>query len=71
MAKALKYIYPGLRSRMAFKGEGVEELSTLLRLSPDSVRRRLRGQNDFELKEIKTLIAHYESTFDELFTVQD
>jgi len=71
MAKALKYIYPGLRSRMAFKGEGVEELATVLGLSNDSVRRRLSGRSDFELSEIKKLIVHYECSFNDLFELQD
>lgn len=71
MAKALKYIYPGLRSRMAYKGEGAEDLSKVLGLSPDSVRRRLSGRADFELSEIKTLIKHYECTFNDLFELQD
>lgn len=71
MAKALKYIYPGLRSRMAFKGEGVEELAMVLGLSNDSVRRRLSGRSDFELSEIKKLIVHYECSFNDLFELQD
>ncbi len=71
MAKALKYIYPGLRSRMAYKGEGVEELAAVLGLSNDSIRRRLSGRSDFELTEIKKLIVHYECSFNDLFELQD
>lgn len=71
MAKALKYIYPGLRSRMAFKNEGAEELSKVLGLSPDSIRRRLSGRADFELTEIKVLMKHYECSFSDLFELQD
>ena len=40
-------------------------------ISVDSARRRLRGQNYFDIPQIRTLIAHYGSTFDELFGKQD
>ena len=71
MAKPMKYIYPGLRSHMAFNGERAEDLSKLLGISPDSIRRRLSGRTDFELTEIKKLITHYGCSFSELFELQD
>lgn len=69
MAKALKNIYPGLRSKMSYLNEDATAISKLLKLSPDSTRRRLTGRGDFELNEIKTLMNHYDCTFDELFKV--
>ena len=68
MAKVLNNIYPGLRAKMSYKGEDAAALAGILKISPDSVRRRLTGRTDFELTEIKTLISHYESSFGELFS---
>lgn len=71
MAKALKNIYPGLRAKMSYNDENAETVAKLLHISVDSARRRLRGQNYFDIPQIMILIAHYGSTFDELFGKSD
>lgn len=71
MAKALKNIYPGLRAKMSYANEDVRDLANLLEKSDDSVRRRISGRADFELTEIKRLIEHYDSSFEELFEKVD
>ena len=69
MAKKLNNIYPGLRAKMSYYDEDAVAISKLLKISPDSARRRLSGRNDFELMEVFKLIEHYNSSFDELFKV--
>lgn len=71
MAKALINIYPGLRAKMSYNAESATEISKILNISVDSTRRRLRGENYFDLKQIKILTKHYGCTFDELFAVEE
>lgn len=71
MAKALKNIFPGLRAKMSYANEDVKDLSDILNMSDDSIRRRLSGRAEFELTEIKRLIEHYDSSFEELFEKVD
>ena len=71
MAKALKNIFPGLRAKMSYANEDARDLADLLDMSDDSVRRRLSGRADFELTELKKLIEHYSSSFEELFEKVD
>ena len=71
MAKALRNIFPGLRAKMSYANEDVNDLANLLDKSDDSVRRRLSGRAEFELTEIKRLIEHYDISFEELFEKVD
>lgn len=71
MAKVLKNIYPGLRSKMSYNNENAETLAKLLNISVDGVRRRLRGQNYFDIPQCVTLMMHYGSDFEELFGKSD
>ena len=71
MAKALVNIYPGLRAKMSYNAEGTEELSKILNISVDSTRRRLRGQNYFDLNQIKKLTEHYHCTYEDLFKIEE
>ena len=71
MAKALINIYPGLRAKMSYNAESTAELSKILNISVDSTRRRLRGENPFDLVQIKKLTDHYNCTFDELFGIEE
>lgn len=71
MPKPLINIYPGLRASMSFFGDDTETLSKLLSLSNDTVRRRLRGEREFEVGEIKVLSQRYTKTFEELFGLCD
>lgn len=67
MKKPTTNIYPGLRSKMAFNNHDVSTIAELLKISNDSVRRRIRGNVEFELTEIKKLMKFYDCSFDDLF----
>lgn len=67
MAKPLNNIYPKLRSRMAYQNHTTTTLSELLGISDDSIRRRLRGDVEFELTEIVKILEFYNCTFEDLF----
>lgn len=71
MAKILINIYPGLRSKMSYKGDDTETLSEALKISKDSTRRRLRGESEFDLNEIKILMDRYECSFEDLFEKEE
>lgn len=67
MAKQLINIYPKLRSKMAYANHTTKTLSELLEISEDSIRRRLRGEVEFELTEIVTILDFYNCSFEDLF----
>ncbi len=67
LKKSTINIYPGLRAKMSFYGHDIQKLAETLKISNDSVRRRLKGNVEFELTEIKKLMKEYNCTFDELF----
>jgi hypothetical protein len=71
MAKMLINIYPGLRAEMARFGDNAETLSKVLNISVDSVRRRLRGEYEFDINEIRILMNRYGKTFEELFSTAE
>lgn len=67
MSKALVVIYPKLEAKRAYNGHTTKMLADVLGMSEDSVRRRLRGEVEFELSEIEKLMFFYECTFEDLF----
>ncbi|WP_279003272.1 helix-turn-helix domain-containing protein [[Clostridium] scindens] len=67
MAKPLVNIFPKLRAKMAYAGTTTADLAGVLEISEDSVRRRLRGEVEFELPEIVKLMKFYKCTFEEIF----
>ena len=67
MAKPLINIFPKLRGKMAEHKDNVNDLVDCLGISDDSVRRRLKGEKDFELSEIIILADRYSTSIDELF----
>lgn len=67
MAKPLINKYPKLRGKMGFHGIGTEELADLLEISKDSVRRRLRGDIEFELPQVIKLMKYFNCSFEDLF----
>ncbi|MCI7181854.1 MAG: helix-turn-helix transcriptional regulator [Schaedlerella sp.] len=67
MAKPLINIFPKLRAKMAYHGNTTADIAEFLGISEDSVRRRLRGEVEFELPEIVKLIKFYNCTFEEIF----
>ena len=67
MAKPLINIFPKLRAKMAYYGNTTADIAEFLGISEDSVRRRLRGEVEFELPEIVKLIKFYNCIFEEIF----
>lgn len=65
--KKLVVIYPKLEAKRAYCGDTTHDIAAVLGVSDDSVRRRLRGEVEFDLSDIEKLMNHYESTFEELF----
>ncbi len=67
MAKELVNVFPKLRGKMAEKNDNVDDLVKCLNISDDSIRRRLKGEKDFELTELIILADRYQTSIDELF----
>jgi hypothetical protein len=67
MARRTANIFPGLAAQMAFRYHDIRMLASILGISYYSVRRRLNGEIEFELGEIKTLMNEYEASFETLF----
>ncbi|EDS08269.1 hypothetical protein CLOSCI_00580 [[Clostridium] scindens ATCC 35704] len=67
MAKPLVNVFPKLKAKMAYNGNTTTDLAEVLEISEDSVRRRLRGDVEFELPEIVKLMKFYKCTFEEIF----
>lgn len=67
MAKKLIVVYPELEAKRAYNGHTVKTYAEILDMSEDSVRRRLRGEVEFELGDIKKLMNLYHCSFEELF----
>ena len=67
MAKKSANVFPGLAAQMAFRYHDNYTLASVLGISYDSVLRRLSGDVEFELSEIKTLMKEYSASFENLF----
>jgi hypothetical protein len=67
MARRTANIFPGLAAQMAFRYHDIRMLASILDISYYSVRRRLNGEMEFELGEIKTLMKEYGTSFETLF----
>lgn len=67
MAKMLQNIYPGLRAEMSRHEDDAETLAKFMNISADSVRRRLRGEVQFDISEAMALMKRYGKNFEELF----
>lgn len=67
MSKTLIVMYPRLEAKRAYNGHTTKIYAEILDMSEDSVRRRLRGEVEFELSEIRKLMDLYHCSFDDLF----
>lgn len=67
MAKTLEIMFPKLKAKMAYNGTTTAELADVLKISEDSVRRRLRGAVEFELPEVIKLMKFFRCSFEDLF----
>ena len=63
-------IFPGLASQMAYRYHDNYKLAKILNISYDSVLRRVSGEVEFELTEIKKLMNEYGSSFESLFEIE-
>lgn len=70
MRKRIKNIFPGLEIHMSYRLHDHHKLASLLGLSHESVIKRLSGEVEFELVEIKKLMKEYRSSFDNLFDTE-
>ena len=49
----------------------VDELGDLLHLSPDSVYRRIRGEKELSINELKEICVHYQLSLDHLLELNE
>ena len=67
MKKAKPPIFPGLASQMAARGHDTRYIADVLGHSVDYIRRREKGQVEFDLRDIKALMRLYGCGFNDLF----
>ena len=70
MPKTSNNIFPKLRGMMAEHKDTISELAEILNISDDTLRRSLKGEREFELRELRKIAARYKTTMDELFMVE-
>ncbi|MCX6269529.1 MAG: hypothetical protein NTW16_19610 [Bacteroidetes bacterium] len=63
-------LFQSIRSKLAPNLSFVHELSELLEISYDSAYRRIRGEKELTLEEMKTICFRYEISVDALFNFQ-
>ena len=59
--------FAGLRAQMAIYGHSHEDLAKLLDKNPQYVGRRLRGQIEWSISDIRSICNIYKKSFEELF----
>lgn len=59
--------YPGLVGIMAARGETYQSLADILHTSVSSVSRRMNGDVDWSLGEVKAICEHYGKSYYDLF----
>lgn len=59
--------YPELEAEMAKRGDSQKDLADKLQLNAASVSRRLSGEKEWKITEIKKVCEIYNKTFCELF----
>ena len=60
-------LFQSIRNRLAPNISFVHDLSELLGISYDSAYRRIRGEKELSLEELKTICLHYKISIDALF----
>ena len=63
----LKTKYRKLSAQMVLKGDRQEDLADYLQMSLTWLNRKLSGDREFTLSEIKQICKRYKKTFEELF----
>ena len=69
MSRKYKNVFPGLAFHMKKKYHNHFELASILGISNESIVKRLRGEVEFELSEIKRLMCEYRASFENLFAL--
>ena len=64
-------LFQAVRSKLAPNLSFVHELSELLEISYDSAYRRIRGEKELSLEELKTICFHYKISVDALFNLKN
>ena len=59
--------FPKLQGKLAEKGITDEKFGAVLGLSPSATSRRMTGDVEFDLVEIKKILEFLECKFDEVF----
>lgn len=59
--------YPGLVGIMASRGETYQTLADVLNTSTSAISRRMNGDVDWSLGEVKAICEFYEKSYYELF----
>ena len=70
MRKKIINIFPGLETHMLYRLHDYRKLASILDISHESVLKRLSGEVEFELSEIKKLMREYRTSFDNLFDTE-
>lgn len=60
-------MFPNLLAEMARRGDSGTMLAELLKISPPSFYRRVRGEIEFSKPEIDTICKHYGKPYEYLF----
>ncbi|MCX6303696.1 MAG: helix-turn-helix domain-containing protein [Bacteroidetes bacterium] len=63
-------LFQSIKSKLAPNISFVHELSEILEISYDSAYRRLRGEKELSLEELKTICVHYRISADALFNLK-
>jgi hypothetical protein len=63
-------LFQAIRNRLSPNISFVHELSELLGISYDSTYRRIRGEKELTLEELKTICLHFEVSVDSLFSIR-
>lgn len=61
-------LYPHLLAEIAKNGELQKDIAELLSIGTSTVCRKIKGQADWTISEIKTLCRHYGKPFEVLFS---
>lgn len=61
-------LFQTIRAKLAPNLSFVHEISELLGISYDSAYRRIRGEKELSLEELKTICLHFDISVDELFS---
>jgi hypothetical protein len=63
-------LFQSVKNRLTHNVSFVHELSELLNISYDSAYRRIRGEKELSLEELKTICLHYKISVDALFNLK-